>query len=95
VVYTEEEARNVVSPIIDAIRYLHECGIVHRDLKVPILPLKPENCVFSSKLQDRVIKLIDFGVSQIIPDETHLMSSLVGTPLYMAPEILSGKKYNE
>lgn len=57
--------------------------------------MKPENCVFSSKQQDRVIKLIDFGVSQIIPDETHLMSSLVGTPLYMAPEILSGKKYKE
>ena len=32
-----------------------------------------------------MIKLIDFGVSQIIPNDTHLMSSLVGTPLYMAP----------
>ena len=60
-----------------------------------ISSIQPENCVFSSKNQDRVIKLIDFGVSQIIPDETHLMSTLVGTPLYMAPEILSGSKYNE
>lgn len=41
VVYTEEEARNVVSPIIDAIRYLHECGIVHRDLQVPVLLFSP------------------------------------------------------
>ena len=42
-----------------------------------------------------MIKLIDFGVSQIIPNDTHLMSTSVGTPLYMAPEILSGNKYDE
>lgn len=60
-----------------------------------LLDTQPENCVFSSRKQDKVIKLIDFGVSQIIPNDTHLMSSAVGTPLYMAPEILSGMKYDE
>lgn len=94
-VYTEEEARNIISPIIDAIRYLHECGIVHRDLKVVFNFIQPENCVYTSKNQDKVLKLIDFGVSQMIPNDTHLLSTAVGTPLYMAPQILQGSKYGE
>lgn len=47
--------------------------------------IQPENCVYTSKNQDRVLKLIDFGVSQMIPNDTHLLSTAVGTPLYMAP----------
>ena len=46
VVYTEDEARKVISPIIDALRYLHECGIVHRDLKVPGGQLSPRTAFF-------------------------------------------------
>jgi serine/threonine protein kinase len=45
-VYTEEEARRVISPVIDAIRYLHECGIVHRDLKVTSLIRSPRIASF-------------------------------------------------
>jgi calcium/calmodulin-dependent protein kinase I len=37
--YTEAEARQVMLPIIDAVRYLHEMGIVHRDLKVTTISL--------------------------------------------------------
>jgi serine/threonine protein kinase len=57
--------------------------------------MQPENCVYTSKHQDKVLKLIDFGVSQMIPNDTHLLSTAVGTPLYMAPEILQGSKYGE
>jgi calcium/calmodulin-dependent protein kinase I len=64
-------------------------------LKYIFLLTKPENCVYTSKNQDRVLKLIDFGVSQMIPNDTHLLSTAVGTPLYMAPEILQGAKYGE
>lgn len=40
------------------------------------------------------LKIIDFGVSQIITNET-LMSTAIGTPLYMAPEIFMGEKYKK
>lgn len=69
-------------PIIDAVRYLHQSGIVHRDLK-------PENIVYTNKEGVKILKIIDFGVSQIITNET-VMSTAIGTPLYMAPEIFKG-----
>lgn len=84
-VYTEMEAREALLPIIDAVRYLHQSGIVHRDLK-------PENIVYTCKEGVSVIKIIDFGVSQIITNST-VMSTAVGTPMYMAPEIFTGEKY--
>ena len=40
----------------------------------------------------KVLKIIDFGVSQIITNQT-FMSTAIGTPLYMAPEIFKGEKY--
>jgi serine/threonine protein kinase len=39
-----------------------------------------------------ILKIIDFGVSQIITNQT-VMSTTIGTPLYMAPEIFMGEKY--
>ena len=84
-VYSEAEAREALLPIIDAVRYLHQSGIVHRDLK-------PENIVYTNKDGVSIIKIIDFGVSQIITNQT-VMSTAVGTPLYMAPEIFMGEKY--
>jgi len=90
--YTEAEARQVMLPVIDAVRYLHEMGIVHRDLKVRELPTKPENLLYDTDSPSATIKLSDFGVSKIITNET--MSTQVGTPSYFAPEVLTGNGYN-
>jgi serine/threonine protein kinase len=50
-VYSEDEARKIVSPIIDSIRYLHECGIVHRDLKVLAVLFSHKTVSFPQKIR--------------------------------------------
>lgn len=67
---------------MQALKHLHDMGVVHRDLK-------PENILFNSNLQ--IVKLIDFGMSKILQDENALMNTKLGTPYYISPEILKGK----
>ena len=71
-----------------AINYMHKQSITHRDLK-------PENILLESKNIDTLdIKIADFGFSCIFdPDEG--LDLVLGSPLYMAPEIIEGKIYNE
>jgi calcium-dependent protein kinase len=65
-----------------AVNYLHNCGICHRDLKL-------ENVLFKEK-DTFEPKLIDFGLSTEFGDSRPL-KSILGTPLYLAPEVLKAK----
>ena len=85
--YDEETAKREVKQIIAALRYCHSKGIVHRDLK-------PENLLYSTGEPDAVVKLADFGLAKICKED-QLMKTACGTPGYVAPEILSKKKYDE
>ena len=99
--FSEREAATIFKQIISAISYCHGKGIVHRDLKM-------ENVIFIDTKGNLDIKIIDFGLSQydtfkllslvnLISEETAKtvnMNDIVGTPHYIAPEVLKGK-YNQ
>lgn len=78
----EVDAQYLVVKMLRALNYLHEHGIIHRDLKL-------ENFIFTSKKKDADIKLIDFGYSRTYL-EGEKMTSLVGTSFYIAPEVVEG-----
>ncbi len=76
----------IIMKILHSISYCHSKGIIHRDLK-------PENIIFETQDLDSDIKLIDFGLSTKFKNNEKL-HSVLGTPYYVAPEVLR-KEYNE
>lgn len=76
----ESTAKLYFNQVIQALDYLHDQGITHRDIKL-------ENMLLMSSKQVSVVKLADFGLSRIVVEE-EMMSTLAGTPMYLAPEVL-------
>uniref|UniRef100_A0A8C4S7P9 Calcium/calmodulin-dependent protein kinase type 1D-like n=1 Tax=Erpetoichthys calabaricus TaxID=27687 RepID=A0A8C4S7P9_ERPCA len=84
-VYTEKDASQVIHQVLDAVNYLHELGIVHRDLKVrPNVPLQYSG-------SDAKIVIGDFGLSKML--DQGVLSTACGTPAYVAPELLEQMTY--
>jgi serine/threonine protein kinase len=81
-----DKAAEFFSQILDALQYLHHKNIVHRDLK-------PENFLLYHSGNRIKLKLIDFGFSTFIK-EGEKLTELVGSPQYVAPEIISAKRYD-
>ena len=80
--FSEKEAADVMYKLLDAIHHMHNSNISHRDLK-------PENCLFETKKENSEIKIVDFGLATRFTFDKG-MSSVVGTPYYVAPEIING-----
>ncbi|XP_068443667.1 protein kinase D4 isoform X2 [Clinocottus analis] len=82
----ERNTRFLVAQILEALRYLHFKHIAHCDLK-------PENVLLASADPFPQVKLCDFGFARIIGEKS-FRRSVVGTPAYLAPEVISNSGYN-
>jgi cGMP-dependent protein kinase len=78
---SNEDAKFYTCCLLIILEHLHEREIVYRDLK-------PENVMTD---EEGYPKLIDFGTAKIVSGRTY---TLIGTPHYMAPEVIMGKGYN-
>ncbi|TNV84969.1 hypothetical protein FGO68_gene14326 [Halteria grandinella] len=91
--FSEELRHVVVTQMLHALNYMHQNKIVHRDIK-------SDNVVYSdscpgtqmdpSKLE---IKLIDFGFSKVSTTTNNTLNEFIGTPYYIAPEIIEQEYY--
>ncbi|KAL6059722.1 Mitogen-activated protein kinase cpk1 [Balamuthia mandrillaris] len=93
--FSERGTAKIMKQVLSGVQYLHSKGIAHRDLK-------PENLIAVRNLRDSVtglehseleIKILDFGFSKNGGDST--MKTSCGSPLYVAPEILTNDSYDK
>ncbi len=74
---------DIVARVADALSYAHQNSVVHRDIKPANIMYEPES---------DAVKVTDFGIARITDSSKTKTGMVLGTPSYMSPEQLAGKK---
>ena len=82
----EQEAVGVISQVCNAIRFMHKKGIAHRDVK-------PEKSCSNSRAIYLTLNSLTLECRVFGPGE-NMTKSRLGTPGYIAPEVIQGKGYD-
>ena len=76
------EVVQTLCAVADALDYAHQQGVIHRDIK-------PANVMIT---KDRLVKVMDFGIAKMASSSKTRTDIVLGTPTYMSPEQIAGKK---
>ncbi|XP_010122529.1 PREDICTED: serine/threonine-protein kinase 17A, partial [Chlamydotis macqueenii] len=79
--FKEQDVKRLMKQILEGVSFLHRSNVVHLDLK-------PQNILLTSKSPLGDVKIVDFGLSRIMKSSEELRE-IMGTPEYVAPEVLS------
>lgn len=79
--YTEAEAAATIRSMLEALSYCHSLGVMHRDIK-------PENIMFVDRTEGSAVKLTDFGLAALFTEGGPLLTEVLGSAYYVAPEVL-------
>ncbi len=77
-----KSAMEYVAIVADALAYAHQQGVIHRDIK-------PANIMI---LKDGSLRVADFGIARVAASSKTATGTVMGTPSYMSPEQIAGKK---
>ncbi|KAL2085923.1 hypothetical protein ACEWY4_019243 [Coilia grayii] len=79
--FKEEDVKRLMRQILEGVAFLHRNNVVHLDLK-------PQNILLTSDTPLGDIKIVDFGLSRLVSSNQEIRE-IMGTPEYVAPEILN------
>ncbi|KAL3672676.1 hypothetical protein V7S43_001970 [Phytophthora oleae] len=86
-VVMEQFAKQILKQTLSALDYCHSMGQVHRDIKA-------ENILLSENADGSLTaKLADFGLSEELQLANRRLQEMCGTPQYLSPELVSGRRY--
>jgi fused-like protein len=81
----EDVLKTLAAQLVSSMAHLHSLKIIHRDMK-------PQNILIAEK---GAVKICDFGFARALSQTTLVLTSVKGTPLYMAPELVQEQPYDE
>ncbi|CAH8555820.1 unnamed protein product [Schistosoma turkestanicum] len=86
-VYSEKTIAHYFKQMVDGIRYLHEYGIIHRNLK-------PENILLSTRKSNAIVKITDYSPQSFTTGDLDLELVCL-TTIFCAPELLLSRRYDK
>jgi len=81
--FTEPQIASICKEVLAGLMHLHAAGIIHRDIK-------SDNILLGS---NGTVKITDFGYCAQINEKRTYRNTMVGTPYWMAPEVVKGRPY--